>query len=116
VTDTLVRGLKCRLCGKHYPQEPINFCSEDFGPLEVDYDYEAIARRVKRDDLQRRPFTMWRVPRIVAAGRRTDRRPVCRWYPVVTSPAAGEGPGSAASLDQETMPSTSPRFPSRTAW
>jgi threonine synthase len=60
VTDTLVRGLKCRLCGKHYPQEPINFCSEDFGPLEVDYDYEAIAHRLKRDDLQRRPFTMWR--------------------------------------------------------
>ena len=25
-----VRGLKCRLCGKAYPQEPLNFCTEDY--------------------------------------------------------------------------------------
>ncbi len=54
-----VRGLKCRLCGKTYPKEPINFCTEDFGPLEVDYDYDAIARNVSRAKIQRRPFTMW---------------------------------------------------------
>jgi threonine synthase len=39
-----VRGLKCRLCGKTYAKEPLNFCTEDFGPLEVDYDYAAIAK------------------------------------------------------------------------
>jgi threonine synthase len=55
-----VRGLRCRLCGKTYPREPLNFCTEDFGPLEVDYDYEAIARTLTRDKLERRPNTMWR--------------------------------------------------------
>ena len=42
MTD-FVRGLKCRLCGKAYPKEPLNSCADDFGPLEVDYDYDAIA-------------------------------------------------------------------------
>ena len=42
MSGDFIRGLKCRLCGKAYPKEPLNFCTEDFGPLEVDYDYEAI--------------------------------------------------------------------------
>jgi threonine synthase len=55
-----VRGLKCRLCGKTYPKEPLNFCTEDFGPLEVDYDYEAIAESLSRAKIEMRPNTMWR--------------------------------------------------------
>src|SRR6516225_123346 len=55
-----VRGLRCRLCGKTYAKEPLNFCTEDFGPLEVDYDYEAIASSVTRGKLEMRPNTMWR--------------------------------------------------------
>jgi threonine synthase len=58
--NDFVRGLKCRLCGRAYPKEPLNFCTDDFGPLEVDYDYDAIARAVERSKLERRPFTMWR--------------------------------------------------------
>jgi threonine synthase len=38
----------------------LNFCTEDFGPLEVDYDYQAIARSVSRDRIASRPNTMWR--------------------------------------------------------
>lgn len=55
-----VRGLKCRLCGKLYPKEALNFCTEDFGPLEVEYDYEAIGRSITRDVIAGRPHTMWR--------------------------------------------------------
>src|SRR5438132_523452 len=57
---SFVRGLKCRLCGKTYAKEPLNFCTEDFGPLEVDYDYEAIAEAVSRSKIELRPNTMWR--------------------------------------------------------
>ena len=35
MASDFVRGLKCRLCGQTYPKEPLNFCTEDFGPLEV---------------------------------------------------------------------------------
>jgi threonine synthase len=60
VSADFVRGLKCRLCGKAYPKEPLNFCTEDFGPLEVDYDYEAVQEAVNRAKIAVRPNTMWR--------------------------------------------------------
>ena len=36
-----VRGLKCRLCGKSYGLEPLNFCTDDFGPLESGNNFVA---------------------------------------------------------------------------
>jgi threonine synthase len=56
----LVRGLKCRLCGKTYEKAALNFCTEDFGPLEVEYDYEVVARTFDRKLVESRPFNMWR--------------------------------------------------------
>jgi threonine synthase len=55
-----VRGLKCRVCGKAYPKKPLNYCEDDFGPLEVDYDYDAIREVVNRGKIELRPFNMWR--------------------------------------------------------
>ncbi len=60
MASSFVRGLKCRLCGKMYPVSPINFCEDDFGPLEVDYDYEAIGEVISREKISLRPKTMWR--------------------------------------------------------
>ncbi len=54
-------GLKCRLCGKLYGKdEALNFCTDDFGPLEVAYDYDAVARVFSRQTVAARPRTMWR--------------------------------------------------------
>lgn len=55
-----VRGLKCRLCGTSYPVSATNFCTEDFGPLEVEYDYDAIGEVLTRAKIEMRPRTMWR--------------------------------------------------------
>lgn len=60
MSSDFVKGLKCRLCGKAYPKEALNFCTEDFGPLEVDYDYRAIAKAIDRSKIELRPSTMWR--------------------------------------------------------
>jgi threonine synthase len=60
VSQSYVRGLVCRVCGKRYPAQPINFCTDDFGPLEVDYDYEGIAHSVSRSRLSARPPGVWR--------------------------------------------------------
>jgi threonine synthase len=60
LSSPFVRGLKCRLCGKHYANEALNFCTDDFGPLEVDYDYDAVARALRGVDFRDRPMTMWR--------------------------------------------------------
>jgi threonine synthase len=55
-----VVGLKCRLCGKPYPKEALNFCTDDFGPLEVDYDYDAVSRTLTRAAIGARSRSMWR--------------------------------------------------------
>ena len=44
-----VKGLTCRECGRGYPAAPLHVCEFCFGPLEVDYHYEAIRRRVTRE-------------------------------------------------------------------
>jgi threonine synthase len=58
--SSFVRGMKCRVCGQAYPVSATNFCTEDFGPLEIDYDYDAIAETVNRGKIEVRPNNMWR--------------------------------------------------------
>ncbi len=53
-------GLKCRECGRKYPKEPWHVCEFCFGPLEVDYDYQAIKKVFSPKLMEKRPFTMWR--------------------------------------------------------
>jgi threonine synthase len=53
-------GLQCKVCGKLYPKTPVNFCTDDFGPLEVVYDYAAVGPNISRAKIERRPRTMWR--------------------------------------------------------
>jgi threonine synthase len=60
VSGETVIGLKCRLCGKLYPKEALNFCTEDFGPLEVVYDYAAVGRTMTHAAIAGRARSMWR--------------------------------------------------------
>ncbi|MBI4635121.1 MAG: threonine synthase [Candidatus Rokubacteria bacterium] len=55
-----VRGLKCRECGRGYPATPVHVCEFCFGPLEVEYDYEALRGRVTRASIEAGPPSMWR--------------------------------------------------------
>src|SRR6185369_5606996 len=57
---SFVNGLKCRECGREYPKQPIAGCEDCFGPLEVDYDYEAISRVISREVIASRAKNMWR--------------------------------------------------------
>jgi len=52
--------LRCRECGKRYPNQSQSFCEECFAPLEVSYDYERLRHSVSRGALVHRPFNMWR--------------------------------------------------------
>jgi threonine synthase len=60
VATDFVTGLKCRVCGKLYPKGPINFCADDWGPLELAYDYDRAKSAISRDKIERRPKSMWR--------------------------------------------------------
>ena len=52
-----VKALRCRECSREYPIQPLNVCDFCFGPLEVVYDYDAIARRVNRESIEAGPLT-----------------------------------------------------------
>jgi len=52
--------LRCRECGKKFPNQPKSYCEECFSPLEVSYDYEALGQSLKREALAHRAFNMWR--------------------------------------------------------
>lgn len=55
-----VKGLKCRECARPYPTKPLHVCEFCFGPLEVDYDYEAIGRIMNRRAIEAGPPNIWR--------------------------------------------------------
>ena len=55
-----LKHLRCRECGREYPVEPLNVCDFCFGPLEVVYDYDAIARVISRERIASGPLTLWR--------------------------------------------------------
>lgn len=55
-----LNGLRCRECGRQYPAAPIHVCEFCFGPLEVDYRYDALRGRVTRASIEAGPPSMWR--------------------------------------------------------
>jgi len=54
------RALRCRKCGQEYPVQPLNLCDFCLSPLEVSYDYKAMAKAVTREKLAAGPPSMWR--------------------------------------------------------
>ena len=57
---SFVKGLRCRQCFREYPKQPTAGCEDCFGPLDVEYDYDAIAGVLTRELIQTRPKTLWR--------------------------------------------------------
>jgi threonine synthase len=62
-----VEGLRCRECARPYPAEALHVCEWCFGPLEVVYDYEAIAAAVSRSSIAAGPQTIWRYADLLPA-------------------------------------------------
>jgi threonine synthase len=55
-----LKGLKCRECGRAYRAAPVHVCEFCFGPLEVDYHYDALKEVVTRETIAAGPPSMWR--------------------------------------------------------
>lgn len=70
---SFIKGLKCRECGRAYPKDPLFVCEWCFGPLEVDYDYEAIGRVLTRKVIEGRNPHMWRYKELLPI----EGEPVC---------------------------------------
>jgi threonine synthase len=79
-----VKGLKCRECGRDYPSAPAHVCEFCFGPLEVDYHYEALRGKVTRESISAGPPSIWRYKDLlpvegdIAVGRHVGFTPLIR--------------------------------------
>jgi threonine synthase len=63
-----LKGLRCRNCGTRYPADAISICDECFGPLEAEYDFNDIARRVNKDKIEHGPKSIWRYKELLPVG------------------------------------------------
>ena len=66
-----VLGLRCRECDRQFPAEALHVCDFCFGPLEVSYDYDAIAAVTSRASIEAGPRTMWRYHSLLPVGNET---------------------------------------------
>jgi threonine synthase len=57
---SFVEGLRCRECSRTYPRAALHVCEWCFGPLEVVYDYQAVAAATTRESIAAGPPTIWR--------------------------------------------------------
>lgn len=55
-----VAALRCKECSRTFPVSAFNVCDFCFGPLEVVYDFEAIADIASRERIQAGPPSLWR--------------------------------------------------------
>src|SRR5438309_8213045 len=60
MSDDSLYQLRCRECGKTWGNVPRSFCDDCFSPLEVAYDYDAVEKIARRENLAGRAFNMWR--------------------------------------------------------
>ncbi len=65
---TQVNRLKCRNCGQEYEVSAISICEECFGPVEVVYDYDAIAEKISRESIKKGPNTLFRYRDLLPIG------------------------------------------------
>jgi threonine synthase len=64
---SFVEGLRCRECDRRYPATALYACEWCFGPLEVVYDYPAIAATITREKIASREPNIWRYEELLPA-------------------------------------------------
>lgn len=64
---SFVSGLRCRECDRRFPAEALYVCEWCFGPLEVLYDYPAIAATISREKVAARAPGIWRYAELLPA-------------------------------------------------
>jgi len=57
---SFAKALRCRECGREYGLTASHVCEFCFGPLEVVYDYDAMAGKVTRQSIEAGPASIWR--------------------------------------------------------
>jgi len=77
--------LRCKECGKTFENSPRSFCEDCFSPVEVSYDYDALKKTVRREDLASREFNMWRYSELLPLSEDFAARNAIGGTPLVAS-------------------------------
>ena len=63
-----VLGLRCRECGTEYELQATHVCEMCFGPVDVEYDYDAIRRVISLARIEAGPPSIWRYRDLLPVG------------------------------------------------
>ena len=88
-------ALRCRICERQYPLDPIGVCSACFGPLDPVYDRDEQRRTVTRESLEAGPRSIWRYAPLLPVAPPAEQRLAPGLTPLVEAPrlAAALGVG-----------------------
>lgn len=86
---SFAKNLRCKECGRVYPLQPVHVCEFCFGPLEVYYDYDALARTITRRRIEQGPPTMWRYADLLPCRPETAVDIGTGYTPLVRAPNLG---------------------------
>jgi threonine synthase len=82
-------GLRCRNCGRAESIGPSYVCPACFGPLEVAYDFDLIARSIERAAIAARPAGLWRYLELLPVAERPARSLAVGSTPLVNGSRLG---------------------------
>ena len=88
-------ALRCRICEREYPLDPIGVCSHCFGPLDPVYDRDEQRRTVTRESIEAGPRSIWRYAPLLPVTPPAQQRLAPGLTPLVEAPrlAAALGVG-----------------------
>ena len=85
-----VSSMRCKECSREYPVGAFNVCDFCFGPLEVVYDYNAIAEVTSRERIMSGPHSLWRYADFLPADYNPDVDINAGFTPLIRSKGLAE--------------------------
>ncbi|MGC2163395.1 MAG: threonine synthase [Silvibacterium sp.] len=86
--------LRCRECGKTYPNTPLSICEECFSPLEVQCDLDAARSTFTREAIAKGPSSMWRYQALLPVPEDYVPTTPAGWTPLLQAPRLGKRIGA----------------------
>ena len=86
-------ALRCRICERQYPLDPIGVCSHCFGPLDPVYDRDEQRRTVSRESIAAGPPSIWRYAPLLPVVPPAEQRLAPGLTPLVEAPRLASAVG-----------------------
>ena len=86
-------ALRCRVCEREYPLDPIGVCSHCFGPLDPVYDRDEQRRTVSRESIAAGPPSIWRYAPLLPVAPPAEQRLPPGLTPLVQAPRLASAVG-----------------------